>query len=355
MYFPDMVECVPAWLSNSGPHTDIVVSTRVRLARNLRNYQFPSRASFVERKKIFEEITAAVKKIAQCKSYVYLNFSNTKKIDQQFLLENRLVSPDLIDIDGDRGVIFNEDNRISIMINEEDHIRMQCIDSGFQPEEIWKTINELDDEVGKKVGYAFDVRKGFLTCCPTNSGTGFRVSFLIHLPGLVLSKTIESVLSGASQMGIAIRGFFGEHSEVIGNLFQLSNQATMGAREDEFLKNTKDIIDKIVNYERAARKRILDDAREELEEKIYRAYGILRYAQSLSVDELLNLTSALRMGIDCGIFNAMDNATLNKMVLMGMPAHLECYHQCRSDQMLDETKLNKFRAQIVRKFLPDIE
>lgn len=350
MFSHELIENVPAWLCNSGPDTDCIISTRVRLARNLADHQFPFKASLLERKNVFKEVSAAVGEIPRCKECTCLNFSDIERVDQQFLFENRVVSHDLIDLSGDRGVICDFNSSISIMVNEEDHIRMQCLDSGYRANELWNILNEIDDELGKNVQYAFDMRRGFLTSCPTNSGTGFRVSFLMHLPGLVLSKTIDTVLSGASQMGISTRGFLGEHSDVVGNFFQLSNQATMGAHESEFLKTTQDVIKKIMDYEYAARKRILKDAKNELTDKVYRSYGILKYAKSLAIDEFLNLSSALRFGIECGIFDWMSIETLNRMILLCLPAHIEQYYRKR----INEEEKNTLRAGLVKKFLPEI-
>ncbi len=350
MFSPETIERIPVWFSNSGPDVDCVISTRVRLARNLANHQFPSKASLLERRDVFDEVAAAAEKVLQDTECTALNFSHTEQIDQQFLLENRVVSHDLISCDGDRGVVCDQDSEISIMINEEDHVRMQCMNPGCQPTATWDRLNAIDDELGDQIRYAFDSRMGYLTSCPTNSGTGFRVSFLMHLPGLVLTKTIDSVLSGASQMGISTRGFFGEHSDVVGNFFQLSNQATMGARENEFLDNTLDVIKNITRYEHEARQRIKKDALDALTDKIFRSYGILKYARTLAVDEFLNLASALRLGIGCDIFNGMTIETLNRMILLCLPAHMELY---RGSKIQDEEK-DSVRAEIVKKFLPDI-
>lgn len=350
MFSVEMIESLPGWFCNSGPHSDCVISTRVRLARNLVDRQFPFKASLLERKKVFNEVTEAVSKVPQCKDFTNLNFSHTEKIDQQFLFENRVVSKDLITLEGDRGVIYDFDKCLSIMVNEEDHIRIHCMSSGCRPKDIWSTLNSLDDELGKHVRYAFDTRWGFLTTCPTNSGTGFRISFLMHLPGLVLTKTINSVLSGASQMGMSIRGFLGESSDVIGNFFQLSNQATMGANEDRFIKDTHDIITKITGFELESRERILKEAKNELTDKIYRSYGILKYARTLAVEEFLNLASALRLGIECKIITGMDIKTLNRMIILCLPAHLELFFKKR----MDENIINVVRADLVKKFLPII-
>ena len=350
MFSKEFSKTIPDWFSNKGPYSDCIISTRVRLARNLHHYRFPLKASVIEKKEIYNKLNDAIISLSQCKKSRSLNLSKLEKVDKQFLFENRVVSSDLINLEGERGVIFDSNHRISIMINEEDHLRMQCIDSGYQPDELWETINMIDDDLGKKVLYAYKPRYGFLTSCPTNSGTGLRISFLMHLPGLVLSKTIESVLTGTGQMGISTRGFFGEHSDVIGNFFQFSNQAAMGAKESEFLKNTQDIIMKIVTYEYKARERILNEAKNELKDKIFRSYGILKYAHTLAVDEFLNLTSALRFGIECGIFKKMDIHSLNSMILLCMPAHI----QFLENRQMNEEEINGIRAIIVKKLMPEI-
>lgn len=350
MFSLEMIERLPEWFCNTGPHADCVISTRVRLARNLIDRQFPFKASLLERKKIFGEITEAINKVPQCKDFATLNFSQTDKVNQQFLFENRVVSRDLITLEGDRGVVYDFDKCLSIMVNEEDHIRMHCMSAGCQPDEAWKSINALDDELGKHIRYAFDTRWGFLTTCPTNSGTGFRISFLMHLPGLVLTKSINSVLSGASQMGMSVRGFLGESSDVIGNFFQLSNQATMGANEEQFIQDAHALINRITGYEREARERILKDAKTELTDKIYRSYGILKHARTLAVDEFLNLTSALRLGIECKIITGMDIITLNRMILLCLPAHMELFFK----KSMDEETVNIVRADLIKKFLPII-
>lgn len=347
MFQSDVVTEVPAWFRNRGEHSDIVVSTRVRLARNVADHVFPSRASPAERKTVYEHVIGSLAGIDECRECKVLNFVQIERVDQQFLLENRSVSPDLIESDGERGVVCDAAGRIAIMVNEEDHLRMQCMDAGYCPDELWKVADALDDVVGRHLTYAYDGQKGFLTCCPTNCGTGLRVSFLLHLPGLTLTKTADQVLLGASQMGISTRGFFGEHSEVVGNLFQLSNQATMGAHEREFIESSKRIVEQVMDHERTARERILQQARLELTDKVHRACGILKHARTIAVDELLNLTSALRIGIECGLFHKTDVFTLNRMVLLCLPAHL----QIRCQKVMDERESDEKRAELVREMM----
>ncbi|MFP4418053.1 MAG: hypothetical protein ACOC4C_01805 [Fibrobacterota bacterium] len=342
-----MARILPSWLWSRESDSEVVISTRVRLARNLLNHQFPSRASLLERKRIFEEIRAQVMGLSACRGFECCNFASADGLDKQFLAENRAVSYDMLNLDGDRGVVFDKSFQSSVMINEEDHIRMQFIGSGCCAERLWEELDQLDTMVGNKLRFAFDSRKGFLTSCPTNSGTGLRVSFLLHLPGLVLTKTIDQTLQGVTQMGLAARGFFGENSQVAGNFFQLSNQATMGSGEEEFIESTRRIIQGVIECENAARDRILNEAEVEIEDKIFRSYGILQYARTLGVDELLNLASALRFGVESGIFNKTDKSCLNRMILMTMPAHI----QLLDGKKQDKDKLNLRRAEMVQALL----
>lgn len=338
---------LPAWFNNSGPDSDVVISSRIRLARNLVHRTFPYHASADERKLVYNEVTGILNSETMLPHFEVVDFCRLEKLEQQFFVEKRVASPDLMNMEGQRGVALDPTQRINIMINEEDHLRIQGLDTGYQPEILWEMLNKLDDTLGRKLRFAFDLRRGFLTSCPTNSGTGLRISFLMHLPGLVLTKAIDAVLQGASQMGISTRGFFGEHSEVVGNFFQLSNQATMGAHESEFLSATGKIICEVIKHEREARERLCNEARLEITDKIYRAYGILLHARTLSVEECLNLTSALRLGINIGIFETLTIEELNRITLLSMPAHLQIF--CKKN--LDETEISVTRAELVRELL----
>jgi protein arginine kinase len=338
---------LPPWLSGSGPENEIVVSTRIRLARNLNNHPFPSHASPGERKQVFETVSRTLHGRSGCGTFKAVNFSSLPRIDQQYLVERRIASPDLLGTDGDRGVAFDNTSGIAVMINEEDHLRLQCLMSGCRPMDSWNAIDRLDDELGRTLEFAFDRRRGFLACCPTNSGTGLRVSFLMHLPALALTKALDPVLQGATMLGIAVRGFFGEHSGVVGSFFQLSNQATMGAHEQEFIARTEKTVREIVACEKKARERLLAEARVELCDKIYRAFGILSYARTLSMPEFLNCASALRLGIDTGLFTGVTARTLNAATLAVMPAHLQKFAR----RELDEKALSVLRAERVRSLL----
>lgn len=342
---------LPAWFSNNGQDTDVVVSTRIRLARNLADHQFPVRASLLEKQKLFEEVLRSVRSLRCFDGYESINFASLEKLDQQILAEKRAVSPDMLRLDGDRGVVSDAQYKTCVLVNEEDHLRIQVMDAGYQPKSIWKTIDKLDTELGKKLNFAYEEQRGFLTCCPTNAGTGMRVSFLLHLPGLVLTKTIDQVLQGASQMGVSTRGSFGEHSEVLGNFFQLSNQTTMGVDEREVLESMISVIDRVIQFERTARERILTEARAELSDKVFRAYGMLRYAVTLSLGEMLNLTSALRTGKECGILDTISINELNKTMILCMPAHI----QLREGKAMEMEMVGIKRAEIMREFVVGVQ
>jgi protein arginine kinase len=337
---------LPGWLSGEGPDADVVISTRVRLARNFAGRRFPSKASLLERKQAFDEVASAFRGAPQFGDFECVNCSGLSRIERQFLAEQRVISPDLLVAEGDCGVAADVARRICVMINEEDHLRLQCLDSGCRPAELWNALDGIDDTLGAHLDFAFDRRRGFLTCRPADSGTGMRVSFLLHLPALILTKNIDQVLLAASQMGMATRGFFGERSNVVGGFFQLSNVATLGASENELLESARRVVEKTVECERTARRRILNDARRELLDKVRRAFGILTYATLLDVDEFLNLSSAIRLGIDCNLFNPTTIAQLNRLTLMIMPAHLQTFHK----RTMDENELKSLRAETVKSF-----
>ena len=315
-------EC-PTWLLGTGAHSDIVFATRVRLARNLAGHRFVRRASLLERASIFETVSNSAAALKPLGEFKVVNFKGLQPHQQQLYVEQRLASAELVALDGDRGLLFEQSGRSAVMINEEDHLRLQRIDSGYCPKACWESIDGVDTIIGKELDFAFDARRGFLTSCPSNAGTGLRMSVLMHLPGLALTKNIDQILQAASQMGIATRGFGGEHSTVVGNLFQLSNQATMGGREIDFIENTDRVIARIMDAEYKARETVLAQAKAELTDKVQRAYGILMHAHLLEYHEFLNVSSAIRLGIECGIFSALSITDLNRLTLALQPAHVQ--------------------------------
>jgi protein arginine kinase len=344
---------IPPWFDGGGPDGDVVISSRIRLARNLSGHRFPAHASIAEKEEIFDKAAASFRVPPKRKpvyEFEVINIGRIGKLEQHFLVEERVASISLIKGEGSRGVARDSGGKLSVMINEEDHLRIQGMDSGFRPRELWEMASKADDSIGGALKYAYSPRLGFLTACPTNSGTGLRVSCLAHLPGLVLTKTVDQVLQGASQMGVSTRGFLGEHSDILGNIFQLSNRAAMGLSEAEFIESTCATIQEIISHERAARVRLMKEAKLELSDKISRALGILRNAQMMGFAELLNLTSALRLGIGCGLYDGFSVDDLNKIVMLGMPAHLQVYIHGLDGAPSD---LDVVRADLARSFFEE--
>ena len=316
------------WLDASGPSSDIVLSTRVRLARNLQGSPFGPKARAADRKAVLNRLRATTEKSPQLSGAFLWDLPKLDPITRKILLERRLVSRELIG--GEEGkpqpgaaVILSARDPLSIMVNEEDHLRLQSILSGLRLHDGWEMVDRMDEELGQELPLAFHHEFGFLTSCPTNVGTGLRASVLMHLPGLVLTKEIGQVLRGLNQVGLTFRGLYGEGSEVVGNFFQVSNQTTLGKTEEDLVDHLDRIVRQVIEYERQARQVLMREAPAETEDKIWRAYGLLRYARSLSFEEMINLLSGVRLGAGLKLLPDLRVYTLNKIMIYSQRAHLE--------------------------------
>jgi protein arginine kinase len=278
------------------------------------------------------------------KKGVYIKDSDLSPLDKDFLIERHLMSPNFMHDDNARALYLSNDEHISIMINEEDHIRMQALVPGLNPEKAFDRIGEYDSEIGKYLEFDYDADFGFLTSCPTNVGTGLRTSILIHLPGLVITKEIDRVIAKITKMGVAVRGFYGEGTDVLGNLFQVSNQKTLGISEKETLESLTNVCRYIIDEEAQSRQLLMDEAFEQIRDKIWRSYGILKYAHVLTSEEVMNLLSALRLGIALNIIDFIGIPLINEVLLFSQPAHLQKYY---SEEM-DQDRRDYIRAQMVR-------
>lgn len=319
-----------AWLDGSGADCNIVLSTRVRLARNLASRRFTIRADADAREATLQEVISASRKAPHLGQVTVLRLDELGPLERLLLHERHLVSKELADL-GSGGAVKSgrallTDGRVGVMVNEEDHLRLQCITSGFSIAEAYRTLDTIDSELGHLVPFAFHQEFGYLTSCPTNAGTGLRASVLIHLPGLVLTKEIAKVLQGLSQVGLTFRGLYGEGSEVVGNYFQLSNQTTLGKSEEELLDHLSIMVRKVIEYEREARHILQRDAPTVIADKVWRAYGLLRYARSLSFEEMMNLLSGVRLGVGLNLISNLSVYTLNKLLVFTQPAHLAWNH-----------------------------
>jgi len=340
------------WLDASGPNPQIVLSTRTRLARNLVGHPFGLRATDADRGAVLARITDAAAASARLRRTVTFHLDELERADRQLLHERHLVSKELAALDRDParprpGTAVLIDSPAGVMVNEEDHLRLQTMLSGFALEDAYAALESIDSELGRLLPFAFHSEFGYLTSCPTNAGTGLRASVLIHLPGLVLTKEIGKVLQGLTQVGLTFRGLYGEGSEVVGNFFQLSNQTTLGKTEAELLDHLGRIVRQVIEYEEQARDVLLKTAAGTVEDKVWRAYGLLRYARSLTFDETMNLLSGVRLGVGLNLITGLSVYTLNKLLIFSQAAHL-AYAEGRP---LNENETNVGRARFVRSTL----
>lgn len=340
------------WMDASGDHSDIVLSTRIRLARNVQGYAFGLRARVNDRRAVLDRVRSASGRVEPLEGSRILDLEGVSERTRRILLERRLVSPEMV---GDEarepargtGVVLGERAPLSVMVNEEDHLRMQTLQSGLSLQSAWDLLDHLDDEFGEELPYAFHHEFGYLTSCPTNAGTGLRASVLVHLPALVLTKEIGKVLEGISQVGLTFRGLYGEGSEVVGNFFQISNQTTLGKSEEDLVDHLDRMVRQVIHYESQARQVLLRDAAQVTEDKIWRAYGLLRYARSLSVEELINLLSGVRLGASLKLLPGLRVYSLNKIMIFTQPAHLEE----AAGRELTDSEADAHRASYVRRVL----
>jgi protein arginine kinase len=333
-----------------GPHDRIVMSSRVRLARNLRDFAFPGWAKKMERMKILEAVRPAVECLPEMKDSFSEGMDNLGALDKQILVERHLISREHAAKSAGSGLVLNREESFCVMINEEDHLRMQALRPGFQIREAWAAIDRLDSALEKKLDYAFDGELGYLTACPTNLGTAIRVSAMLHLPGMVLSEQINPIIQSVNKLGLAVRGLYGEGTEALGNVFQVSNQMTLGESETIIVERLEKVMSQIIEHEENARQTLLEKKPKVVFNHIGRAYGILANAHSISSKETMNLLSLLRLGVDLGLFPGEERALVDELFLTTQPAHLQKQF---SDKLTAEER-DIIRADMVRGRLKDV-
>jgi protein arginine kinase len=333
-----------------GPHDRIVMSSRVRLARNLRDSAFPGWAKKPERVKILETILPAVSALPEMADSFAEAMDNLTALDKQILVERHLISREHAAKNVGSGIVLNREESFCVMINEEDHLRMQALRPGFQIREAWNAIDRLDSALEKKLNFAFNDDLGYLTACPTNLGTGIRVSAMLHLPGLVLAEQINPIIQSVNKLGLAVRGLYGEGTEALGNVFQVSNQMTLGESETGIVERLEKVLSQIIEHEQNARQTLLEKKKKIMFNHIGRAYGILANAHCISSKETMNQLSFLRLGIDIGSFPGTERALVDELFLTTQPAHLQ---KQVSDKLSAEER-DLIRADMVRERLKDV-
>jgi protein arginine kinase len=335
------------WLRGSGPESDIVISSRIRLARNLAEFPFISRATQSDRSEIESILREHVLELQESGDLEYVNVNELQGIDRQFLVERQLISREHADSEGARGVAIDRREQVSLMINEEDHLRVQVMHSGLDLQAAWDRIDKIDTLLAETVTFAFHPKLGFLTACPTNVGTGLRVSVMLHLPALVMTRQIDKVFRSLQKISLAVRGLYGEGSQAMGDFYQISNQITLGKTETELVKQVGDIVPVLIEYERRARDFLIKESHENLHDRVSRAYGILRTAQKISSEETMHLLSSVRMGVNLGLISDLQIPLLNELFIHTQPAHLQ---KLRGIE-LDTEDRNIERARYLRRHL----
>lgn len=343
----ELVRTSGEWLRGSGPESDIVISSRIRLARNLAEFPFISRASQADRTEIENTLRDRMLEVQESGELEYVNVNELKVIDRQFLVERQLISREHAESEGARGVAIARNEQVSLMVNEEDHLRIQVMHSGLDLEAAWSKIDRIDSLLAETVNFAYHPKLGFLTACPTNVGTGLRVSVMLHLPALVITRQIDKVFRSLQKISLAVRGLYGEGSQAMGDFYQISNQITLGKKEIDLVKQVGDIVPKLIEYERKARDFLVKESHENLHDKVSRAYGILRTAQTISSEETMHLLSSVRMGVNLGLIDDLQIPLLNELFIHTQPAHLQ---KLRGVE-LDTADRNKERARYLRRHL----
>lgn len=350
-----LFEAGTEWLRADGPEGDVVLSSRVRLARNLAGQRFVHKASESDLRLVLDVCRGAIERAGLGERAVWVDLHESAAMDRSLLLERHLISshlakgklgPKRSSEDWPRAAAFGlPGERAGVMVNEEDHVRLQVIRSGLALGEAWAQADEIDDRIEAEVDYAFSPRLGYLTACPTNVGTGIRFSVMLHLPALRMAGDIEKVKRAAADMSLAVRGFYGEGSEASGDFYQLSNQTTLGKSEQQLLEDLGErILPEVIEYERQSRRALMAKRRLQIEDAVQRAFGVLRHARLLGAEESMKLLSVVRLGIALELIDQASMADVHSLMLAVQPAHLQ--RAAGREMGQDERRVE--RARVVR-------
>lgn len=340
----------PSWMSKEGVDADIVISTRIRLARNLAGYRYPRSFSEQEAKHVDDVVTNALTNINNV-MFSHFTIKEMPALQRQVLVEKHLISPLLAKKEKSASVVISNDEAISVMVNEEDHLRIQCLAPGFQLLETYEIADKLDSYLEKHLPYAFDETFGYLTSCPTNVGTGLRASVMMHLPALTMSNQMKVITQMLTRLGMVVRGIYGEGSENLGNMYQISNQVTLGKTEQEILEDLQNVVSQIIQNERKARQSLMKQAPIALEDRIQRALGTLRYARVMTSDEAATCLSNVRLGVDLGLIKGIPISILNECMILIQQGFVQQY----AGTTLQATERDLFRAKLLREKLNSVD
>ncbi len=347
MMLNDLINHTSEWLKGTGPNSNVVISSRIRLARNIDAYAFPHWANKKQGEEVLQAVEGACARIDSLKSATVFHLSDLDGVDKQFLVERHLMSHEHAQKTNHKALIVDIDEIIAIMVNEEDHLRMQVMQSGFNILEAWGIINQLDNSLAKDLPYAFLPEWGYLTACPTNTGTGMRASVMLHLPALVMTRQINRVLAAIAKLSFTTRGLYGEGTEASGNFFQISNQVSLGLSENDIMENINGLIRQIIEQEEQARQALIARDRAFLEDRINRSFGILKSARIISSKETIELLSMVRLGLDLEMIKDIGRRAINELFITTLPAHL----QKLENKKLTSQERDVKRAQLIRERL----
>ncbi|QHE50662.1 protein arginine kinase [Pontibacillus sp. HMF3514] len=344
-----MNEAISPWMKEEGPDSDIVLSSRVRLARNFEDTPFPILANEDDLTRIIDYFQQeyAHQSFESYQDLELIRMKDLKDIEKRVLVEKHLISPHLSDHANYGGVLISENEQVSIMVNEEDHMRIQLYVPGYQLEKALDEASKLDDWLEENINYAFDEERGYLTSCPTNVGTGLRASVMMHLPALVMTQQMNRLVPAINQLGLVVRGIYGEGSEALGNIFQISNQITLGKSEKDIVEDLKSVVHQLIEHERTARDRIIGQTGVQLEDKIFRSYGVLSNSRIIESKEAAKCLSDLRLGIDLGYIKNVSKTILNELMILTQPGFLQQYAQ----KSLTPEERDVRRASLIRERL----
>ena len=340
------------WYEETVPDGDVVISSRVRLARNLENYKFSPLLEEKDAARLVEEVKSITPILAEQdhRKYYAGNIQTLSDIDKMAMVERHILSPLLAEKEQTAGLILSEDETVSIMINEEDHIRIQAIVGGMNLEKAYEIANRIDDIAYEKLKFAYDEKYGYMTSCPTNTGTGMRASCMVFLPALSAARMIQKLFEEVGRYGVTIRGIYGEGTKSLGSIYQISNQKTLGNSETEIIENLKRIVYQVMQQERKRREYMLSLNADEIEDQVYRAYGILKYARQITSEDAMIYLSQLKFGADCGIIKFNREFNIHKLMMGVQPGSL----QWTLGKSVGSAIRDKARAEYISKELPDI-
>ncbi|MFH1355317.1 MAG: protein arginine kinase [Candidatus Omnitrophota bacterium] len=344
MKLDDLLKHASEWLKGTGPNSDIVISTRIRLARNLSKLPFPHWANKKQSEDALKAVEESLKKVDYLKNATVFKLAQIDSVDKQLLVERHLMSFEHTQRTDYKAVMIEEEEIVAIMINEEDHMRIQVMQSGFNLFEAWNIINRIDESLAKELSIAYSSDWGYLTACPTNAGTAMRGSVMLHLPALVMTRSIDRVLAAISKLSFTTRGLYGEGTQATGNFFQISNQVSLGLSEYEIINNINGLIRQIIEQEKQARELMLSKNKSLLEDRVYRSLGILKSAHIITSQETTELLSMVRLGVDLGMVKDINRQTINELFIITQPAHL----QKIENRKLSANERDAKRAELIR-------